>query len=147
MLILIVSFVLSPGVSLKEGDSNEPAIWILSSRSKDSITLSDILKETPVVAPKSMEKDKAKDSLVYICKGIPPLPAKVGRSKGELVEFTSLLPKSASQEEEPSKEVTEKVIVLTRGNAMPKRKTIQGIKTWMELSLLYLCSSQRQETS
>ena len=70
MLILIVSIVLSPGVSLREGDSSEPAIRILPSVSKDSIMLSNILKDTPVAAPKSTEKDKAKDSLVY-AKGFP----------------------------------------------------------------------------
>ena len=124
-------FRLQESRSLKEGDSNEPAIQILPSGSKDSITLSDILKDTPVEAPKSMEKDKAKDSLVYICEGIYPLLAKVVQSieKGKFVEFTGLLQKSASWEEEPFMEVTEKVLVLTQGKAMPKRKTIQEIET------------------
>ena len=62
-----MSFVLSLGVSLKEGDSSEPAIRILPSGSKDSITLSNTSKDTPVaVDHKSMDKDKAKNSLVYI---------------------------------------------------------------------------------
>ena len=62
-----MSFVLSLGVSLKEGDSSEPAIRILPSGSKGSITLSNISKDTPVaVDHKSMDEDKGKDSLVYV---------------------------------------------------------------------------------
>ena len=74
-----------------------------------SITLSDILKDTSVATdPKLMEKDKEKDNSVYICEGISPLPAKVVQliEKGEFVEFTSLLPKSAFWEEKPFTEVT-----------------------------------------
>ena len=53
------------------------------------------------------------------------------------MEFNSLLPKSASWEEEPFMEVTEKVIVLTQGKAMPKRKTIKEIETWIEAFCTY----------
>ena len=56
----------------------------------------DILKDTPGVepnAPLADTKDKAKDSLVFVREGIPPLPAKVVKSieKGESIQFTSLL--------------------------------------------------------
>ena len=128
-----MSFVLSLGVSLKEGDSSEPAIRILPSGSKGSITLSNTSKDTPVaVDHKSMDEDKAKNSLVYVREGIPPLPAKVVQSieKGEFVEFTSLLPESASCEEEPFMEVTEEVAVLTYA-AVRGKKHLEDIPELM----------------
>ena len=41
----------------------------------------------------------------------------------------SLLPKSASWEEEPFMEVTEKVVVLTQEKAMLTKKAIENIET------------------
>ena len=108
--------------------------------------LSNILKDTHVAAPKSMKKDKAKDSLVYICEQIPHLHMGVQSiEKGEFVEFTNLLPKSAPWEEETFMEVTEKVLVLTQGKAMPKRKTITDIETWMEAFCTYMYPAVRSK--
>ena len=53
----------------------------------------------------------------------------------------SLLPKSASWEEEPFMEVTE-VVVLTQEKVMLTKKAIDNL----DGSLLYICCSQKQET-
>ena len=100
--------------------------------------MSDLMKDA---VPKNVldTKEKAKDGLVYICEGIPPLPAKIVLSieKGEFVELTSLLPKNATWEEEPFTEISDKVVVLTQGKALPKKKSIENIETWMEAFCTY----------
>jgi len=53
------------------------------------------------------------------------------------VELTNLLPKSASWEEEPFTEILDKVVVLTQGKTLPKKKTIENIETWVEAFCTY----------
>ena len=92
------------------------------------VTLSDILKDTAATVPPKPStaeaKEKTKEGLIYICEGIPPLQAKLVQAieKGEFVEFANLLPRSASWEEDPFAEVTDKIVVLTQGKAIPKKE-------------------------
>lgn len=122
----------------KDGDSDPPAVCVIPSLPKDTVTLADIVKDSSLKTAAD-PKEKAKDTLVYICDGIPPLPTKVVQSieKGEFVDFTSLLPRSASWEEDPFMEITEKVVVFTQGKAVPKKKSIDSIETWMEAFCTY----------
>ncbi len=123
------------------GDSDlEPPVRLLPSRPTEVVTLSDIMTDSTNVPAKTPEREKSKDSLVYICDGIPPLPAKVVQAieRGEFIDFASLLPKTtASWDEDPFTEIADRVIVFTQGKSVPKKKSIQDIETWMEAFCTY----------
>jgi len=56
-----------------DGDKGDPpAVRVLLPGSKSSVSLADLVKDVPKDVLDT--KEKAKDSLVYICEGIPPLP-------------------------------------------------------------------------
>ena len=126
------------GTAGDDGDPEPPAVRVLPSGSKETVSLADLVKDSVSKVPDT-PKEKVKDGLVYICEGIPPLPAKIVQSieKGEFVELTSLLPKNALWEEEPFTEITDKVVVFTHGKVGPKKKAIENIETWIEAFCTY----------
>ena len=130
------------------GDKGDPpAVRVLPSGAKDTVSLADLVKDAAAKSAPDI-KEKAKDGLIYICEGIPPLPAKTVQSieKGEFIELTSLLPKNALWEEDPFTEITDKVVVLTQGKTLPRKKSIENIETWIEAFCTYAAVRGRKHS-
>lgn len=80
------------------------------------------------------KEERAKEGLIFISEGLPPLPAKIvwAVEKGDYVDFVELLPKKPSMEDQPITELAENVILVTQVKQMAKKRPIKDIETWME---------------